>query len=50
MKKNNRLKGGWDIYTSKDFDNFINDYGDEDFKEWSVENSEDDAIITFYLK
>lgn len=39
-----------EIYTREDFNNFINDYGDEEFKEWGFENSEDDAIITFYLK
>lgn len=39
-----------EIYTREDFNNFIKDYGDEEFKEWSFENSEDDAIITFYLK
>ena len=39
-----------EIYTREDFNNFIKDYGDEEFKEWTFENSEDDAIITFYLK
>lgn len=39
-----------EIYTKEDFDKFINDYGDEEFDDWSFENSEDDAIITFYLK
>lgn len=39
-----------EIYTREDFNNFIKDYGDEEFKDWSFENSEDDAIITFYLK
>lgn len=39
-----------EIYTREDFNNFIKDYGDEEFKEWGFENSEDDAIITFYLK
>mgnify|MGYP006974353391 CR=1 FL=1 len=39
-----------EIYTREDFNNFIKDYGDEDFKEWSVENSEYDTEITFYLK
>lgn len=48
--KNNRLKGGRDIYTDEEYDNFIKDYGDEEFVDWSFENIEDDAIITFYLK
>lgn len=39
-----------EIYTKEDFDNFIKDYGDEEFEDWSFENNEDDAIITFYLK
>lgn len=39
-----------EIYTREDFNNFIKDYGDEEFKDWTFENSEDDAIITFYLK
>ena len=39
-----------EIYTREDFNNFIKDYGDEEFKDWSFENSEDDAIITFSLK
>lgn len=39
-----------EIYTREDFNKFINDYGDEEFDDWSFENSEDDAIITFYLK
>lgn len=39
-----------EIYTKEDFDKFINDYGDEEFDDWSFENNEDDAIITFYLK
>lgn len=49
-RKDNSLESERDIYTYKEFNNFIKDYGDEEFKEWSFENSEDDAIITFYLK
>jgi hypothetical protein len=29
---------------------FIDDYGDEEFEGWSVEDNEGDTIITFYLK
>jgi hypothetical protein len=39
-----------EIYTNEDFNNFINDYGDEEFEGWSVEDNEEDTIITFYLK
>ena len=40
-----------EIYTGEDdFDNFINDYGDKEFEEWSVENNEDDTLIHFFLK
>lgn len=39
-----------EIYNHKDFEDIINDYGDEEFDDWSFENSEDDAIITFVLK
>lgn len=39
-----------EIYTREDFNDFINDYGDEEFKDWTFENIEDDATITFYLK
>lgn len=49
-RKDNSLESERDIYTYKEFNNFIKDYGDEEFKEWSFENSEDDVIITFYLK
>ena len=49
-RKDNRLESERDIYTYKEFNNFIKDYGEEEFKDWSFENSEDDAIITFYLK
>lgn len=38
------------ICNFKDLDDFIDDYGDEEFKEWTFENSEDNAIIAFYLK
>jgi hypothetical protein len=39
-----------EIYTKEDFNKFIDDYGEEEFKEWTFENCEDDATITFYLK
>lgn len=39
-----------EIYTKEDFNKFINDYGNEEFDDWSFENIEDEAIITFYLK
>jgi hypothetical protein len=38
------------IYTHEDLDNFINDYGEEKIKDWTVRECEVGAEITFYLK
>ena len=39
-----------EIYTKEELENFINVHGDKRIKEWSMENNEDDTLITFYLK
>ena len=49
MEKDNRLEGGKDIYTSEEFNKFIEDYGDKEFKEWSVENIADLTQFYFFL-
>ena len=36
-RKDNRLESERDIYTYKEFEDFIKDYGDEEFKDWTVE-------------
>lgn len=41
---------GQGIYDFNDLNKFIDDYGDEEFKEWSVEYSVYNTNITFYLK
>lgn len=41
---------GREILNLKDFNGFINDYGDKELKEWSVENKEDDTDFTFYIE
>jgi hypothetical protein len=38
------------IYYLKDFNEFINGYGDEEMVEWSVGNNKGTTEITFYLK
>lgn len=38
------------ICSFKDLYDFIIDYGNREIVEWSVENSEGDIEITFYLK
>lgn len=48
--KDNRLKGGRVIYTDEEYDKFIKDYGDEEFKEWSVEYRVECTQFYFYLK
>ena len=47
--KNNRLKGGRDIYTDEEYENFIKDYGDEEFEKWSVEHREECTQFYFFL-
>ena len=39
-------EGGHGIYTNTD--DVINDYGDKEFKSWTIENN-DSVIITLYL-
>lgn len=39
-----------EIYTREDFNNFIKDYGNEEFKEWSFENREELTQFYFFLK
>lgn len=39
-----------ELYTDEELENFLNAYGNEEIKKWSVENSEDDTDIAFYLK
>jgi hypothetical protein len=48
-EKNNRLKGGWVIYTDEEYDNFINDYGDEEFEKWSVEHGVECTQFYFFF-
>lgn len=41
---------GHGIYYPEDLNDFIIDYGDEEINEWSVDNCNEYAAITFYLK
>ena len=38
------------ICNFKDLDDFIDDYGDEEFKDWTIRECVGNAEITFYLK
>ena len=38
-----------EIYTREDFNNFIKDYGDEEFNEWSVEYRVECTQFHFFL-
>lgn len=48
--ENNRSISGRDIWNDKKFDEFIEDHGDKEFKEWSVEDRTDYTQFHFYLK
>lgn len=39
-----------EIHKLKDFDDFINAYGNEEILGWSVENNKDNTHFTFCLK
>lgn len=47
--KDNRTISGRDIWNDKKFDEFIKDYGDEEFKGWSVEDRTDYTQFHFFL-
>ena len=38
------------ICNFKDLDDFIDDYGDEEFKDWTIVKGKHSTNITFYLK
>ena len=48
-RKDNRLESERDIYTYKEFNNFIKDYGDSEFKDWTVEYRDECTQFHFFL-
>lgn len=48
-RKDNRLESERDIYTHKEFEDFIKDYGNEEFKDWTVEYRDECTQFHFFL-
>ena len=48
--ENNRSISGRDIWNCEKFDEFIEDYGDKEFKDWTVEYRDECTQFHFFLK